>query len=82
MSTSNAGSETPTDDALKQQGHQTEIQESTRSRNQPSESVPTAVDETIETEREDIVDLTSDDSFPASDPPMWATGQKRDSREP
>lgn len=82
MPNSKARNATPTDDAPTEQGDQTETHESTPSHNQQSDVVTAAVDETIETEWEDIVDLTSDDSFPASDPPTWATGQKRDKREP
>ena len=81
MPNSKARNATPTDGAPTQQGDQTEIHESTSSHNQQSDVVPPVVDETVETDWEDIVDLTSDDSFPASDPPMWATGQKRNKRK-
>ncbi len=81
MPKSEAESATPMNDAPKQQGNQTEIHESTRSRDQLADLGQVPIDETLEPEWEDIVDLTSDDSFPASDPPMWATGQKRDRRD-
>jgi hypothetical protein len=81
MPKSNDGSVSPTDDAPKERDNQTESHESTRSRDQQADPAPAAIDDTIEPEWENIVDLTSDDSFPASDPPMWATGQKRTRRD-